>query len=143
MDMKNEEAATGITVAKDVVLKGDARWFTCRTGTGKDRYCVKVTGKAVVKDASGEREVVLTAQAFEDWDGKLPANLAAVCGNAYTDPETGLHRSVKGSIEGTVHVQAGTPVAETAGSVVTFHQCDLPVDAFTLKTTDRKFVEFK
>ena len=90
MDRKNNEV-TGITVAKDVVLKGDARWFTCRTGTGRDRYCVKVTGKAVVKDASGEREVVLTAQAFEDWDGKLPQNLAAVCGNAYTDPETGLH----------------------------------------------------
>ena len=142
MDMKNETAA-GITVAEDVVLKGDARWFTCRTGTGRDRYCVKVTGKAVVKDASGGREVVLTAQAFEDWDGKLPANLAAVCGNAYTDPETGLHRSVKGSIEGTVKVPAGTPVTETAGSVVTFHQVDLPVDAFTLKTTDRKFVEFR
>ena len=142
MDMKNE-AATGIVVAKDVVLKGDARWFTCRTGTGRDRYCVKVTGKAVVKDASGEREVVLTAQSFEDWDGKLPANLAAVCGNAYTDPETGLHRSVKGSIEGTVKVPAGTPVTETAGSVVVFHQRDLPVDAFALKTTDRKFVEFR
>ena len=142
MDMKNE-AATGITVAEDVVLKGDARWFTCRTGTGRDRYCVKVTGKAVVKDASGERGVVLTAQAFEDWDGKLPANLAAVCGNAYTDPETGLHRSVKGSIKGTVKVPAGTPVTETAGNVEIFHQCDLPVDAFTLKTTDRKFVEFR
>ena len=142
MDRKNNEV-TGITVAKDVVLKGDARWFTCRTGTGRDRYCVKVTGKAVVKDVDGEREVVLTAQAFEDWDGKLPQNLAAVCGNAYTDPETGLHRSVKGSIEGTVKVPAGTPVTETAGSVVTFHQCDLPVDAFALKTTDRKFVEFR
>lgn len=144
MGKKNEnEVATGITVAEDVVLKGDARWFTCRTGTGRDRYCVKVTGKAVVKDAGGEREVALTAQAFEDWDGKLPQNLAAVCGNSYTDPETGLHRSVKGSIEGTVKVPAGTHVTETAGSVVTFYQVDVPVDAFTLKTTDRKFVEFR
>ena len=142
MDRKNNEV-TGITVAKGVVLKGDARWFTCRTGTGRDRYCVKVTGKAVVKDASGEREVVLTAQAFEDWDGKLPQNLAAVCGNAYTDPETGLHRSVKGSIEGVVKVPARAPVTETAGSVVTFYQVDVPVDAFALKTTDRKFVEFR
>ena len=142
MDRKNNEV-TGITVAKDVVLKGDARWFTCRTGTGRDRYCVKVTGKATVKDMDGEREVVLTAQCFEDWDGKLPQNLAAVCGNAYTDPETGLHRSVKGSIEGVVKVPAGTPVTETAGSVVTFYQVDVPVDAFALKTTDRKFVEFR
>ena len=142
MDRKNE-VATGIVVAEDVVLKGDARWFTCKTGTGRDRYCVKVTGKAKVTDASGEHEVTLTAQSFEDWDGKLPANLAAICGNAYTDPETGLHRSVKGSIEGTVKVPAGTPVTETQGSVVTFYQADLPVDAFTLKTTDRKFVEFR
>lgn len=142
MDRKNK-VTTGIVVAKDVVLKGDARWFTCRTGTGRDRYCVKVTGKAVVKDASDEREVVLTAQSFEDWDGRLPQNLAAVCGNAYTDPETGLHRSVKGSIEGTVKVPAGTHVTETQGSVTVFYQADLPVDAFALKTTNRKFVDFK
>lgn len=142
MSKKNEEIV-GTVVARDVTLKGDARWFTCRTGTGRDRYCVRVTGKAQITDASGEREVVLTAQSFEDWDGRLPTNLAAVVGNSYTDPETGLHRSVKGSIEGTVKVPAGTHVTETQGSVVTFHQCDLPVDAFALKTTDRKFVEFR
>ena len=142
--MKNKnEKNTGIIVAKDVVLKGDARWFTCKTGTGRDRYCVKITGKTMVKDASGEREVVLTAQAFEDWDGKLPASLGAVNGNSYTDPETGLHRSVKGAVEGTVKVPAGTVVSETQGSVVTFYQCDVPVGTFTLKATNRKFVEFK
>jgi hypothetical protein len=146
MSKKNEqknEVAAGVVVAKDTVLKGDTRWFTCKTGTGRDRYCIRVTGKAVVKDASGEREVVLTAQAFEDWDGKLPTNLAAVVGNSYTDPETGLHRSVKGAIEGTVKVPADTPVTETQGSVVVFYQCDVSVDAFALKATNRKFIEFK
>jgi hypothetical protein len=138
---KNEVA--GLTVAKDVTIKGDAKWFTCKTGTGKDRFCVRVTGKATVKDASGEREVVLSAQCFDDWDGKLPANLAAVVGNSYTDPETGLHRSVKGAIEGTVQVPAGTPVTEQVGSVVTFYQVDVSVDAFNLKATGRKFIEFK
>lgn len=141
--VEKNEVVTGIVVARDVTLKGDARWFTCKTGTGKDRYCIKITGKAVVRDADGEREVVLTAQAFEDWDGKLPTNLAAICGNAYTDPETGLHRSVKGAIEGTVKVPAETPVTEQQGSVTVFHQCDVSVDAFTLKATNRKFVEFK
>jgi hypothetical protein len=34
-------------------------------------------------------------------------------------------------------------VSETQGSVVTFHQWDVSVDAFSLKATNRKFVEFK
>lgn len=143
MSKKNDEVVTGTVVAKDVTLKGDLRWFTCKTGTGKDRYCVKVSGKAIVKDANGEREVVLTAQAFEDWDGRLPSNLAAICGNAYTDPETGLHRSVKGALEGSVKVPADTVVSEVQGNVTTFYQCDVSVDAFTVKATNRKFVEFK
>ena len=124
MSKKNDEIV-GTVVAKDVTLEGDLRWFTCKTGTGKDRYCVKVSGKAIVKDSSGEREVVLTAQAFEDWDGRLPSNLAAICGNAYTDPETGLHRSVKGALEGSVKVPADTVVSETQGNVTTFYQCDV------------------
>ena len=36
MSEKNEEIV-GTVVAKDVTLKGDLRWFTCKTGTGKDR----------------------------------------------------------------------------------------------------------
>lgn len=141
--IEKNEVVAGIVVAKDTTLKGEARWFTCKTGTGRDRYCIKITGKAIVKDAAGEREVILTAQAFEDWDGKLPTNLAAIVGNAYTDPETGLHRSVKGAIEGSVKVPEGTMVSETQGTVATFHQCDVSVDAFTVKATNRKFVEFK
>ena len=142
MSMRNEEVV-GTVVARDTVLKGEARWFTCRTGTGRDRYCIKITGKAAVKGADGEREVVLTAQCFDDWDGRLPSNLAAICGNAYTDPETGLHRSVKGALEGSVKVPADTVVSETQGNVTTFYQCDVGVDAFTLKATNRKFVEFR
>ena len=121
-------------------VTGAFSFFTCKTGRGRDRYCVKVSGTITADDG---KQYPVTVQAFDDWDGKLPANLSAVIGNTYTDPETGLHRSVKGSIEGTVKVPAGTPVTETAGSVVVFHRCDLPVDAFALKTTDRKFVEFR
>ena len=121
-------------------VTGPFSFFTCKTGRGRDRYCVKVSGNI---NTDEDKVIPVTVQAFEDWDGRLPTNLAAIVGNTYTDPETGLHRSVKGSIKGTVKVPAGTPVTETAGSVVVFHQCDLPVDAFALKTTDRKFVEFR
>ena len=121
-------------------VTGPFSFFTCKTGRGKDRYCVKVSGSITTDD---DKVIPVTIQAFEDWDGKLPAALSAIVGNTYTDPETGLHRSVKGSLKGTVHVPAGTPIAERQGSVVTFYQCDVGVDAFTCEKTGVKFVEFK
>ena len=121
-------------------VTGPFSFFTCKTGRGRDRYCVKVSGTVTADDG---KQYPVTVQAFDDWDGRLPANLSAVIGNTYTDPETGLHRSVKGSLKGTVHVQAGTPIAERQGSVVTFYQCDAPIDAFTCEKTGVRFVEFK
>ena len=121
-------------------VNGAFSFFTCKTGRGRDRYCVKVSGTITADDG---KQYPVTVQAFDDWDGKLPANLSAVIGNTYTDPETGLHRSVKGSLKGTVHVPAGTPIAERQGSVVTFYQCDADIEAFTCEKTGVKFVEFK
>ena len=116
------------------------QFFTCKTGRGRDRYCVKVQGMITADDG---KSYPCTVQAFDDWDGRLPTNLSAIINNTYTDPETGLHRSVKGSLKGTVHVPAGTPIAERQGSVVTFYQCDAPIDAFTCEKTNVKFVAFK
>ena len=121
-------------------VTGSFQFFTCKTGRGRDRYCVKVNGTIVADDG---KSYPATIQAFEDWDGKLPANLAAIIGNTYTDPETGLHRSVKGALKGSVKVPADTPIAEVPGNVVTFYQCDAPIDAFVCEKTNVKFVEFK
>lgn len=121
-------------------VSGPFSFFTCKTGRGRDRFCVKVNGTIVADDG---KSYPVTIQAFEDWDGRLPASLAAIVGNTYTDPETGLHRSVKGALKGSVKVPANTPIAETQGSVVTFHQVTVDVDAFTCEKTATKFVEFK
>ena len=121
-------------------VSGPFSFFTCKTGRGKDRYCVKVQGMIVADDG---KSYPATIQAFDDWDGKLPAALSAIIGNTYTDPETGLHRSVKGSLKGTVHVPANTPIHEVQGNVTTFYQCDVGVDAFVCEKTNAKFVEFK
>jgi hypothetical protein len=121
-------------------VTGSFQFFTCKTGRGRDRYCVKVSGMVTADDG---KQYPCTVQAFDDWDGKLPAALSAIVGNTYTDPETGLHRSVKGSLKGTVKVPAGTPIAEKQGTVTTFHQIDVSVDAFTCEKTNQKFVEFK
>ena len=121
-------------------VNGTLQFFTCKTGRGRDRYCVKVSGNITTDE---DKVIPVTVQAFEDWDGRLPANLAAIVGNTYTDPETGLHRSVKGALKGTVHVPAGTPISERQGSVTTFYQCDAPIDAFTCEKTNIKFVEFR
>ena len=128
------------TANKVQIVTGSFQFFTCKTGRGKDRYCIKVSGNITTDE---DKVIPVTIQAFEDWDGRLPANLAAIVGNTYTDPETGLHRSVKGSLKGAVKVPAGTPIAERQGSVVTFYQCDASVDAFTCEKTSTKFVEFK
>ena len=121
-------------------VQGPFQFFTCRTGRGKDRYCVKVSGNLTTDEG---KMIPCTIQAFEDWDGKLPVALAAICGNAYTDPETGLHRSVKGTLKGAVKVPAGTPIVDVQGNVTVFHQVTLGVDAFTCEKTATKFVEFK
>ena len=121
-------------------VTGPFSFFTCKTGRGRDRYCVKVSGTITADDG---KPYPCTVQAFDDWDGKLPTNLAAIVGNTYTDPETGLHRSVKGSLKGSVRVPAETPIAERQGSVVTFYQCDADIEAFACEKTNVKFVEFK
>ena len=121
-------------------VSGAFSFFTCRTGRGRDRYCVKVQGMVVADDG---KSYPATIQAFEDWDGRLPSSLSAIVGNTYTDPETNLHRSVKGALKGTVKVPANTPIHEVQGNVVTFYQCDAPIDAFTCEKTGVKFVEFK
>ena len=121
-------------------VSGPFSFFTCKTGRGKDRYCVKVSGSITTDD---DKVIPVTIQAFEDWDGKLPAALSAIVGNTYTDPETGLHRSVKGSLKGTVKVPAGTPITEKQGTVTVFYQLDASIDAFVCEKTNQKFVEFK
>ena len=121
-------------------VTGPFSFFTCKTGRGRDRYCVKVSGTITADDG---KQYPVTVQAFDDWDGRLPANLSAVIGNTYTDPETGLHRSVKGSLKGTVKVPADTPIAERQGNVVTFYQVDTDVEAFTCEKTNMKFIEFR
>ena len=122
------------------IVNGTFQFFTCKTGRGRDRYCVKVSGS--ITTDKGE-VIPATVQAFDDWDGKLPAALAAIVGNTYTDPETGLHRSVKGSLKGSVEVPAGTPIHEVQGNVTTFYQCDVDVNAFICEKTNVKFVDFK
>ena len=121
-------------------VNGSFQFFTCKTGRGRDRYCIKVTGNITTDDG---KVIPVTVQAFDDWDGKLPAALSAIIGNTYTDPETGLHRSVKGSLKGTVRVPAGTPIAERQGSVTVFYQLDASIDAFTCEKTGVKFIEFR
>lgn len=121
-------------------VSGAFQFFTCKTGRGKDRYCVKVSGNITADEG---KVIPVTVQAFEDWDGRLPANLAAIVGNTYTDPETGLHRSVKGALKGSVKVPANSPIAEVQGNVTLFHQVTVGVDAFTCEKTNQKFVEFK
>ena len=121
-------------------VSGAFSFFTCKTGRGRDRYCVKVQGMVVADDG---KSYPATIQAFEDWDGRLPSSLSAIVGNTYTDPETGLHRSVKGALKGTVKVPANTPIHEVQGNVVTFYQVDTDVEAFTCEKTGVKFVEFK
>ena len=128
-----------VTKNEDQVVNGAFTFFTCKTGRGRDRYCVKVSGTIIADDG---KQYPVTVQAFDAWDGRLPTNLAEVIGNTYTDPETGLHRSVQGSLEGSVWVPAGTPIAERQGSVVTFYQVDAPIDAIICKNTNVKFVEF-
>lgn len=128
------------TANKVQTVNGSFQFFTCKTGRGKDRFCVKVSGNIVTDDG---KTVLATVQAFEDWDGKLPANLSAIIGNTFTDPETGLHRSVKNSLKGTVKVPADSPIVEKQGTVATFYQIDASIDAFTCEKTGVKFVEFK
>jgi len=121
-------------IEKDTVVKGTFSFQTCKTGRGKTRYLAKVVGKL------GEN--VVSVQYFGDWDGQLPANLALVNAHGYRDPETGLIRSVTGSLEAEVAVAAGTPVVEKPGQVagVVLRQVDLAdPDGFVVKETDRKF----
>lgn len=118
------------------VVSGQLDFFTCKTGTGRDRYCVKVRGTA-----EGEE---LTVQAWGNWDGALPEGLAAVCGETtFTVPETGLIRSVGGMLEGSVELPAGTVVEKVEGRVRSFLQATLPdPEAFSAKRTGKKMVKF-
>ena len=129
-----------VTKNEDQVVNGAFTFFTCKTGRGRDRYCVKVSGTITADDG---KSYPVTVQSFEDWDGKLPEALSAIVGNTYTDPETGLHRSVKGSLEGSVWVPANTPIHEVQGNTVVFYQVDVPIDTFICKKTNAKFVEFR
>lgn len=128
------------TANKVQTVSGAFQFFTCKTGRGRDRYCVKVSGTVTADDG---KSYPCAVQAFDDWDGRLPANLAAIIGNTFTDPETGLHRSVKNSLKGTVKVPADSPIVDVQGSVIVFRQITVGVDAFTCEKTNQKFVEFK
>ena len=66
-----------ITVAEDIVLKGEIKRFTCKTGRVRDQFCIKLTVEAVVKIAGEKIEIVLMVQIFIDWDGRPPENPAA------------------------------------------------------------------
>jgi hypothetical protein len=50
---------------------------------------------------------------------------------------------VKNSLKGTVKVPASTPIVEKQGTVMTFNQLEVSVDAFTCEKTGVKFVEFR
>lgn len=116
-------------------LEGSFSFQTCKTGKGKTRYLAKVVGK----DETGK---ILSAQYFGDWDGQFPANMALVNSHGFRDPETGLIRSVTGSLKGSVTFADDLPVTEKPGNVagVTLRQVDLPdPDAFVVEATNRNF----
>ena len=123
-----------MNIDKDTVVRGVFSFQTCKTGRGKTRYLAKVTGKI--------GDDVVSCQYFGDWDGQFPANMAVVNAHGFRDPETGLIRSVTGSLDGEVTVPAGAVVIEKPGTVagVTLRQIDLTdPDGFIVKETNRKF----
>ena len=122
------------------IVSGTFSFFTCKTGRGRDRYCVKVSGNITTDE---DKVIPVTVQGFEDWDGRLPAALSAIIGNTFTDPETGLHRSVKGSLKGSVEVNAGTPIHEVQGNITTFYHLDASIEAIISETTNAKLDESK
>lgn len=121
------------------VVTGPLTFFTCKTGRGRDRFCVKVTGEVVI---DGEKRQA-TVQCFEDWDMALPKRLECVLANLCTDPMTGLKRSIKGTLKGTVEVPEGIAVVERPGDTVTFLQVDLPLDAFDAEPTGIEIVKLQ
>ena len=123
-------------IKKAATVSGAFGFFTCKTGTGRDRYCVKVHGKIEGED--------VTVQAWGNWDGALPESLAAVCGDTtYIVPETGLIRSIGGMLEGSVEVPAGTEVESVPGRVREFLQVTLESpESFKATRTSKKMVKF-
>lgn len=133
-----------------IKVTGKFAFFTAKTGAGKDRYCAKVTG--IAKNEAGEvvklnpeHDGYLTVQAWQNWDGALPENLAGINSETcYTVPETGLIRTIDGLFEGTVEFDSDLKAEETEGRVRKFYQVTLPdVDAFSIKRTAKKMVKFQ
>lgn len=114
-------------------IKGNAVFFTARTGTGKERACVKV-----VEPVTGR-----TVQAWINWDGYVPENLTVLTedGTLYRDPETGLIRSVSGTLCGEVEIPEDTAFVKVAGRTRDFEQANAPVEAFKLTRTKTKMIK--
>ena len=115
-------------------LEGSFSFQTCKTGKGKTRYLAKIIGNLDGK--------IISAQYFGDWDGQFPQNMELVNSHGYRDPETGLIRSVTGSLKGSVTFADDLPITEKPGSVagVTLRQIDLPdPDGFIVEATNRTF----
>lgn len=134
-----------------IKVTGKFNFFTAKTGTGRDRYCVKVNG--VAKNEAGEvvkldaeHDGYVTVQAWANWDGALPENLAKFVNGdtTYTVPETGLIRSIDGMLNGTVEFDSALKAEVVDGRVRKFYQIDLngDVDAFVLEPTGKKMVKF-
>lgn len=118
-------------------LTGEFSFLTAKTGTGRKRYCAKVTGMLDGK--------VTSVSYWGNWDGQLPDNLALVNDCATRDEDTGLIRSVTGSMTGTVTFPADLTVqtvkSTRPGSDVEFHNIFVDSPAcFKVTKTANKFV---
>ena len=133
-----------------ITVTGKFNFFTCKTGTGRDRYCVKVIG--IAKNEAGEivkldtdHDGYVTVQAWANWDGALPENLAKINGETtYVVPETGLIRSIDGLFNGEVSFDSSLKPEVVPGRVRQFYQIDLngDVEAFKLIPTGKKMIKF-
>ena len=133
-----------------ITVTGKFNFFTAKTGTGRDRYCVKVNG--IEKNEAGEivkldkdHDGYVTVQAWANWDGALPENLAKINGDTtYTVPETGLIRSIDGMFNGEVSFDSSIKAEVVSGRVRQFYQIDLngDVEAFKMIPTGKKMIKF-
>lgn len=94
---------------------GSFDFFTCITGRGTARYCVRVRGEARSEDGKTSLGIV-SVSAFGDWQNALPQNLACLKGAIPADEITGLRRTRKGEFVASVSWDGDKfPVSESAG----------------------------
>lgn len=132
-----------------IIVKGAVGFFTCKTGKGRDRFCIKISGEA--RNEKGElvkvdekHDGIITAQMFEDWDEALPKHLACILDNLCTDPMTGLKRIIKGTVKGTVTFDDSLPVTTHQGDTRVFYQVDVnDLSAFAVEPTGVEIARLK